>query len=153
MAIRPSISIKQRVTGSFYCADDDTTFATGATVIRQYRPVKDSSSGDNYVTPLVVGDLDGTIIVGIAQDDALLGNSVLVTLAGVSIVKAFGAITRGNALEAVGTGTSDNYGSVKAVASGASAVNQMVVGVALEDAADGAEFLALIAPHITITAG
>ena len=153
MAIRPSISTKQRITGSFYCADDDTTFASGATVIRQYRPVKDSSSGDNYVTPLVAGDAAGVVAVGIAQDDAILGGSVLVTLFGVSLVKAYGAVTRGAALESVGTGTGDSYGFAVAVVSGATGANHQTLGTALEDAADGALFLALICPQITMTAG
>lgn len=153
MAIRPSISTKQRTTGSFLCADDDSTFGTDATVIRQYRPVKDSSSGDNYVTPLVSGDSDGVVIAGIAQDDAKETGSVLVTIAGVTLARAYGSITRMNALEAVGTGTDDSYGFLKAVVSGASANNHQIVGVALEDAVDKAFFLALAAPSITMTPG
>jgi len=151
--MRPSISTKQRFTGSFYCADDDTTFASGATVIRQYRPVKDSSSGDNYVTPLVAGDTAGVVAVGIAQDDAILGGSVLVTFFGVSLVKAYGAVTRNAALESVGTGTGDSYGFAAAVVGGATGENHQTLGIALEDAVDGALFLALICPQITMTAG
>ena len=151
--MRPSISPKQCFSGSYKCADDDTTFATDATVIRQYRPVKDSASGDDYVTPLVAGDTAGVVTAGIAQNDAQLGESVEVVFCGVSLVKAYGAITRQAALESVGTITGDSYGGVVAVVSGASGANHQIIGVALEDAADGEEFLALIIPHITITAG
>ena len=151
--MRPSISTRHNWSGSYKCADDDSTFSSGETVIRQYRPVKDSTSGDDYVTPLVAGDSNGVVTAGIAQNDAQLGESVEVVFCGVSLVKAYGAITRQAALECIGTITSDSYGGALAVVSGASGTNEQVIGVALEDAADAEEFLALIIPHITITAG
>lgn len=84
-------------------------------------------SGDGTVAP---AGADGTSWVGVAAFDAATNADVTVYTGGVQSLKASGAITAGDAIEAAAAG---------AVATGGSTTFATYVGIALSTAADGAQ--------------
>ena len=126
----------------------DGTFraeTNGSLDVRQYMAVK-KGSDETCVTPLGSGDTAATKIVGIAQADADNGESVRVRLAGVSMVRANGAVAQGDLCEAIYNATEDKNGNMKKLTSCAD--GGMIACMALEDAADGEYFKAMIIRRI-----
>jgi len=138
MAISPAISCVG-FDGSF-TAETQTT--GGSKDVRQYMGVK-VGSDDNNVTPLGSGDTAGTVIEGIAQADADDSEAIKVRLSGISKVRASGAVTRGDLCECIYSATEAANGSMKALTSMAQD-GSMIACKALEDAADGEFFKALL---------
>jgi len=133
-AISPAIPC-EGIDGSF-SAETNTSLD-----VRQYMGVK-VGTDDNNVTPLASTDTSGTIITGIAQADANDGETVRVRLSGVSKVRANGAVTRGDLCECIYDATEDKNGFMKSLS--ALANGKMIACQALEDAADGEFFKAMI---------
>jgi len=137
-AISPAIPC-EGIDGSFVAE----TNADNSFDVRQYMGVK-VGSDDNNVTPLASSDTAGTVIVGIAQADADDGESVRVRLSGVSKVRAQSdGVTRGDLCECIKDTAEDKNGNMKTL--GATlASGSMIACRALEDAADGEFFKAMI---------
>lgn len=127
MARTPSISVEQAVRGTFV--------AEGA--VKQYMGVK-KGSDDHQVAPLTSGNTSGTIIVGVALNDADDGESVAVCLSGPCMARANGSVTRDDLLESIYNATAAKNGNMKTVT--ALANGKMIAGRALEAAADAEEF-------------
>ena len=131
----------------------DGTFraeTNGSYDVRQYMAVK-KGSDELHVTPLGSGDTGASdhapIIVGIAQADADDGEAVRVRIAGISMVRAEGAIAQGDLCEAIyDASDEDKNGNMKKLT--ACADGYMIACEALEDAADGEYFKALIIRRI-----
>jgi len=134
MALTPAIEL----TGI-----DATFIAEGD--IKKYMGVK-AGTADNQVKPLESGDSAGTVIVGVAQMDADDGEAVRVRIAGVSWVRAQGSISRGDLCQCIYNATEEKNGNMKKLTSLAD--GKMIACEALEAAADGEYFKALIVRRI-----
>jgi len=136
-AISPAIPC-EGLDGSF----EVETGASDDYETRQYMGVI-AGSDDNQVKPLGSGNTSQTVIVGIAQADADDGESVRVRLSGISKVRAEGSVTLGDLCECIyDSSDEDKNGNMKTLTSCAKA--GMVACQALEDAADGEFFKAMI---------
>jgi len=138
MAISPAIPC-EGIDGSFTAETQDT----GSYDVRQYMGVT-VGSDDNYVTPLAnTSTSGGPIISGVAQADADDAESVRIRLSGISKVRASGAVTRGDYCECIGHASDESLnGAMKTLT--ALADDGMIACRALEDAADGEYFKAMI---------
>lgn len=114
----------------------------GTLDVRQYMGVK-KGSDELHVTPLDSGDTSGTAIIGIAQADADDDESVRVRLFGPSLVRAEGAVAENDLCESIYDATEDKNGNMKKLSSLAQD-GSMIACKALEDAADGEYFKALV---------
>jgi len=129
MARTPAIPMETPYKGSFEAEGD----------ILQYHAVI-AGTDDHQVKELERGESgDGVNIEGVAQEDALDGNSVPVVHFGITWAFASGAITRGDEVEAIYSATAAENGRFKTI-SGAYGAGKMISGIALEDAEDGAKF-------------
>lgn len=105
--------------------------------IYQYMAVK-AGTDDHQVAPLDSGDTSGTIIVGIAQNDANDTEAVEVVILGPTKARAEGSVTRDDLLEAIYDATANKNGNLKTLS--ALANGKMIAALAEEDAADGENF-------------
>ena len=128
MARRPAISIEQSLRANFFAEND----------IKQYMGVK-AGSDDHQVSPLTSGDTGGTIIEGVALNDADDGEGLAVVFSGPCFARAEGAVTRGDLLESIYDATEAKNGNMKTLATLAD--GSMIAARAMEDAADGEYFL------------
>jgi len=130
MARTPAITLDSPFHGSY--------FAEGG--ILQYRAVKPGTD-DWQVKPLVIGDVatSGTIIEGVAQEDALDGESVKVVLFGPTWAYNSGGVARNQRVEAIYVGAT-TPGEFAAINPALSWVNKMIAGYAMEAAVTLAKF-------------
>lgn len=132
MARKPAIAAYPRCSGSFIAEN----------AVLQYAAVIPGTD-DHQIKVMTSGQTTaGEPVLGIVQNDANANDSVEVVFLGPSLVHAGTSVTVLNALGAVYNATAAKNGEVEAITTLAN--TYMIVGVALEDAADTEFFWANI---------
>lgn len=131
MARTPAITLDSPFHGSYFAEDR----------VYQYHAVKPGTD-DWQVKAMEVGDDadDGTVIEGVAQEDALEGESVKVVFFGPTWAYNTGGVARNQRVEAIYNATVTDNGWFAIANPATNWVNKMIAGYALEAAVTLAKF-------------
>ena len=147
--VTPAIAMDPQIHGSYECELNNNDER-----IYQYHAVKPGTN-DYQVHAMEAGDDsgDGTIVEGIAQEDALEHESVKVVLFGPTWAYCYdgGAITRNQLLEAIHDAADADNGWVRPI-TGASYTGKMITGMALEGCVALAKFKMIVTRMIVVKA-
>jgi len=137
--------------GNYEAEISDTGVGDGFSILQYHAVIP--GSDDHQVRELHVGASgDGVDIEGVAQRDALVGESVKVVLFGPTWAYNIDGVTRNDLVEAIYDNTTHiTNGRFKTIGAG-SYTGKMISGIALEDAVTLAKFKLFLTRNIVVKA-